>query len=121
MSAVKSYRATLNHVFSLTGIGFAASLVALWMFHSFERSRPLWKIRPLNWNLSLVLWCLSWPPFKPLKLASDKHPTWKMFLLALALAKRVSELHGLFFLCVCVHHSRGWRSCTFSFLPDFVV
>ena len=32
-------------------------------------------------------------------------------------AKRVSELHGLSFR---VHHSRGWRSCTFSFLPDFM-
>ena len=54
----------------------------------------------------------------PLKLASEKHLTWKMsFLLALASAKRVSELHDLSFR-VC--HSRGWRSCTFSFLPDFV-
>ena len=39
------------------------------------------------------------------------------FLLALASAKRVSELHGLSFR---IRYSRGWRSCTFSFLPDFI-
>ena len=31
--------------------------------------------------------------------------------------KRVSDLHGLSFR---VRYSCGWRSCTFSFLPDFV-
>ena len=75
-------------------------------------------ICPPDWNLSLVLWCLSQPPFGPLKLVSDKHLTWKTsFLLALAQAKKVSELHS-FSSCVC--HLRGWRSCTFFFLRDFV-
>ena len=37
-------------------------------------------------------------------------------MLALVSAKRISELHGLLFL-FC--HSRGWRSCTFSYLPRF--
>ena len=51
-------------------------------------------------------------------MASDKHLTWKTsFLLALASAKSVSELHWLSFR---VRHSHGRRSCTFSFLPDFV-
>ena len=50
-------------------------------------------------------------------MASDKHLTWKTsFLLALASAKRVSELHGLSFWA---RHSHGWSFCTF-FLPDFV-
>ena len=39
------------------------------------------------------------------------------FLPALASAKRVSELHSLSFR---VRHSCEWKSCTFSFLPDFV-
>ena len=56
--------------------------------------------------------------FKPLKLFLDKHHTWKMcFLLDLALAKRVSELHDFSYW---VRHLHDWRSCTFSFLPDFV-
>ena len=88
------------------------------MFQSFERSCLPQEIRPPDWNLSLVLQCLCRPTFEPLKLASDKHLTWKMsFLLALASAKRVSELRGLSF-CVC--HTGSCRSCTFFFLPDFM-
>ena len=87
------------------------------MFHSFEKSCPPREVQPLDWNLFLVLRCLSQTPFEPLKLASDKHRTWKTsFLLALTSAKRVSELHSLSFR-VC--HSWGWGSCTF-FLPAFV-
>ena len=37
-------------------------------------------------------------------------------MLALALAKRVSELHGFSYQ---VRHLKGWESCTSSF-PDFV-
>ena len=115
--AVKGYRAALNLVFSLTGMDLAASTVVFKMFHSFKRSCPLREIRPLDWNLSLVLQYLSRSPFEPLKLASDKPLTWKTsFLPALASARRVSELYGLSFR---VHHSRGWSSCTFS-LPNFV-
>ena len=40
-----------------------------------------------------------------------------LFLLASTSTKRVSELHGLSFR---VWHFRGWRSCTCSFLLDFV-
>ena len=79
---------------------------------------PPQEIRPPDWNLSLVLRFLSRPPFEPFKLVSDKHLTWKtFFLFYLTSAKRVSELHCLSFR---VRHLRGWKSCTFSFLPDFV-
>ena len=118
VTAVKGYRAALNHIFSLREMEIAASSAVSRMFRHFERSCPPREIKPPDWNLSLVLRCLSRPPFEPLKLASDKHLTWKTsFLLALVSAKRVSELHGLSFR---VHHSLGWRSFTFLFLPDFV-
>ena len=98
MPAVKDYRAALNHVFSLTGMNLAASAVLSGMFRSFKRSCPPREIRPLDWNLFLVLQCLCRPPFEPLKLASDKHLTRKTsFLLVVTLAKRVSELHCLSF------------------------
>ena len=116
--AVKGCQAAQNHVFSLTGMDLAASTVVSRMFHSFERSCSPQEMWPPDWNLSLVLLCLSQPPFEPLKLASVKHLTWKTsFLLALASAKRVSELHSLFFR---VRHSCGWNSYSLSFLPDFV-
>ena len=115
---VKGCRAALNHVLSLTEMDLAASTVVSRMFRSFEMLCLPQEMRPPDWNLSLVLRCLSKPPFESLKLASDKHLTWKTsFLLALASTKRVSELHGLSFR---VRHSHGWSSCTFSFLPDFV-
>ena len=85
---------------------------------SFEKSYPPREVRPSDCNLSLILRCFPQPPFEPLKLASNKHLTWKMsFLFALVSAKRVSEFHSLSFH---VHQSRGWRSCTFSFLSDFI-
>ena len=115
---VKRYKAALNHVFSLIRLDLAASSVVSRMFRHFERSCSPQEIRPLDWNLSLILRCLSRPPFEPLMLASDKHLTWKTsFLLALASDKRVSELHCLSFR-VC--HLRGWKSCTFLFLHDYV-
>ena len=62
--------------------------------------------------MSLVLQCLSRSPPESLKLAPDKHLTWKMpSLLALASAKRVS---------FCVRHLHDWSSCTFSFFPEFM-
>ena len=88
------------------------------MFYSFEKSYSPREVRSPDWNLSLILRCLSRPPFELLKLALDKHLPWKTsFLLALELVKRVSELNSLSFR---VRHSLGWRSCTFSFLLDFV-
>ena len=57
-------------------------------------------------------------PYEPLKVPSDKHATWKTcFLLVLASAKRAIKLHGLSYQ---VQHSQGWKSCAFSFVPDFV-
>ena len=105
-------------MFSLTGWIWLLVLLYLVFFRSFEWSCLPWEIQPLDWNFSLVLRGLSRPPFEPLKSASGKHLTLKTsFLLALASTKRVSELHGLSFW---VHHSCGWKYCTFSFLSDFL-
>ena len=40
-----------------------------------------------------------------------------LFLLALALAKRIGELHALSYR---VSHTRGWGEVSFSFVPGFV-
>ena len=98
-SVVDSYRATLNHVFSLAGVDLAASRVISSVFRSFERSCPPHQINPPDLNLSLVLQSLTCLSYELLKLSlSDKHLTWKTYFhFALALAKRVIELHGLSF------------------------
>lgn len=56
------------------------------------------EIKPLipNWDLPSVLWRLCDPPFEPLDSCELKFLTWKtVFLLALASASRISEIHAL--------------------------
>ena len=68
------------------------------LIRSFEISstRPLFP--PLPWDLDKVLEYLSGPPFEPLTKASFLDKTKKaLFLLAMATAKRVSELQALSF------------------------
>jgi hypothetical protein len=48
------------------------------------------------WNLELVLAALKAFPFEPIKLATNKFLTWKTaFLVAIASARRASEIHAL--------------------------
>ena len=65
------------------------------LLDSFHRDRPKGRRGILSWNLSLVLHQLNKAPFEPIKEASLKHLTFKMvFLLALGLGKRRSEIHA---------------------------
>ena len=94
--AVKGYRAAHNHVFSLADVLWWPVVSLAGYPAAFEKSCPPRGIRPPEWNLSLVLRNLTCPPYEPLKLSSDKHLTWKTcLLLALILAKKVSELYDL--------------------------
>ena len=118
LSAVKGYRSALNHIFSLKGLNLAASPALSMLFKSFSKSCPPKEVCPPAWDVSLVLRSLSKPPYEPLEKASIRDLTLKtVFLLALASAKRVGELHALSFR---VSHTAGWKSISFSFLPDFV-
>ena len=68
--------------------------------------------------MALVLNSLTVAPYEPLKDAEEHllaHKT--LFLLALASAKRVGELHAF---SHCVSHSVGWKEVSFSFVPGFV-
>ena len=63
---------------------------------------------------TLVSRSLTCLPYGTLKLFSDRHLKFKTcFLLALASAKRESELHGLSHM---VKHARDWSCCTFYFV-----
>ena len=96
-------------------------------------------IKPLlpNWDLPSVLWKLCDPPFEPLTTCDLKFLTWKtVFLVALASASRVSEIHALsikkgnlrferhgirllpdlFFLSKTQRLNKPW---TPMFIPDF--
>ena len=96
---VKGYQVALNHVFSLAGMDLTANEIISRMLSSFKKIYLPGEVKPLEWNLSLVLRSLTYPPYKPLRLSSDKRPSQKTcFLLGLTSAKRVNELYGLSYL-----------------------
>ena len=118
VSAIKGYRATLNSVLSLKGLDLSTSRELSKLFRSFSRSVPHGELRPPAWDVALVLQSLTGPPYEPLRTVDEvflAHKT--LFLLALASAKHVGELHALSFR---VSHSEGWSEASFHFVPGFV-
>ena len=115
--AVKGYWVALNHVFSLADTDLASNTVVSRMLRNFKKSCSSGEVWPPDWNLSFLDVCLSHLLSLLSWLLTNISPGRHPFLVVLASAKRVSELHGLFFH---VDHSWCWRSCTFSFLPNFI-
>ena len=93
---------------------------------NFAKSYPSLEARPER-EVSLMLLSLRRYPLQTFLEATDRDLTLiafsspctplLLFLLPLASAKGVGELHSLL---TQVHHSEGWYSFTFSFMPDFV-
>ena len=66
------------------------------LIRSFELQCPVQRSLTPKWDLSWILICLQKAPYEPLHKASKLHVTLKtVFLLALATAKRCSEIHAL--------------------------
>ena len=98
LSTTKGYRSMLAAVFKFPLPEISSSPVLKDLIRSFEISapRPIFPLPP--WDLDKVLEFLSGPPFEPLARASFLDKTKKaLFLLAMATAKRVSELQALSF------------------------
>ena len=99
LSTIKGYRAMLSAVFKFPLPEISTSPILKDLIRSFEISapRPLF-FPPPPWDLDKVLQYLLGPPFEPLARASFLDKTKKaLFLLAMATAKRVSELQALSF------------------------
>ena len=97
LSIIKGYRAMLVVVFKFP-LPEISSPVLKDLVRSFEISAPRPIFPPPPWDLDKVLDFLSGPPFEPLARASFLDKTKKaLFLLAMATAKRVSELQALSF------------------------
>ena len=98
LSTIKGYRAMLAAVFKFPLPEISSSPVLKDLVRSFEISAPRPIFPPPPWDLDKVLEFLSGPPFEPLARASFLDKTKKaLFLLAMATAKRVSELQALSF------------------------
>ena len=118
VSAVKGYCSALNSVLALKGRDLASSREIMTLLHSFARSVNPVELRPPAWEVSLVLQSLTGAPYEPLRTCEERFLAQKtLFLLALASAKRIGELHALSYR---VSHTRDWGEVSFSFVTGFV-
>ena len=118
ISAVKGYSSALNLVLALKGRELASSREITMLLHSFSRSVDPVELRPPAWDVALVLQSSTGAPYEPLRTCDERFLAQKtLFLLALASAKRIGELHALSYR---VSHSRGCAEVSFSFVPGFV-
>ena len=118
VSAVKGYSSALNSVLALKGRDLASSREITMLLHSFSRSVNPVELCPPAWDVALVLQSLTGAPYEPLRTCDERFLAQKtLFLLALASAKRIGELHALSYR---VSHTRGWAEVSFSFVPGFV-
>ena len=86
------------------------------LIRSIKVETPPRPVRPLAWNLSLVLHCLNTPRFEPLHLCFLRNLTKEvLFFVALATAKRVGELQPVSRMVSFV----GSDACL-SYVPEFV-
>ena len=115
ISALKGYRSAISSVLRLSGVDLIASTELRDLFRHFEIEQISRPVPTLSWNLDVVLTYLMGPPFEPLQDCSLELLTSKaLFLLALATAKRVSELQ-------VISSQVGFREgkAFLSFLPSF--
>ena len=118
VSAVKGYSSALNYLLALKGQDLVSPREITMLLRSFLRSVDPVELRPPAWDVSLVLQSLTRAPYEPLRTCEERFLAQKtLFLLALALGKRIGELHALSYR---VSHSRGWGEVSFSFVPGFV-
>ena len=115
--AVKAI-AALNSVLALKGWDLASSREIAMLLRNFSRSVDPVELRPPAWDISLVLQSLTGAPYEPLPMCEERFPVQKtLFLLALASAKRIGELHALSYR---VSHARNWGEVSFSYVTGFV-
>ena len=109
VSAVKGYSSALNSVLALKDRDLASSREITMLLRSFARSVNPVELRPLR------LQSLTGAPYEPLRMCGERFLAQKtLFLLALASAKRIGELHTLSYR---VSHSSGWAEFSFFFRP----
>ena len=119
-STIEGYRSAIAGALrhnTQEDLGKDKDLTAL--IQSFYRERPKPTKTHPPWDLSIVLWTLTEPPFEPIDSISLKMLTWKTaFLLLLASGARRSEVHALSFKSV--RHEESWKWVSIDPIPTFV-
>ena len=75
MSAVKGYSSALNSVLALKGRDLASSREITMLLRSFSRSVDPVELRPLAWDVALVLQSLTGAPYEPLRTCDERFLT----------------------------------------------
>ena len=118
VSTVKGYCSALNSVLDLKGRDLAASREITTLLRSFARS-----VNPVELVLLRGTFLLYFRALRGLRMSlcgrvrSVFWPRKRSFLLGLASAKRISELHTLSYR---VSHTRDWGEVSFAFVTGFV-
>ena len=119
---VKGYRTCIGSVLSRTGRARVVLHRTISdMIASMELQRP--RTTPVlpQWDLGVVLEALNKPPYEPLHEASFKYLALKtVFLLAMASARRRSELHALRFDQNYIQFKPKGAGVTLYFSPEFM-
>ena len=97
VSTIKGYRSTISNTLKYkTGYDFGSHPVLLELIKSFAIQRPVDRPLAPKWDLAFVLTHMCKAPFEPLDKASLFYLSVKtVFLVTLATARRVSEVHAL--------------------------
>ena len=97
VSTIKGYRSTISNTLKYkTGYDFGSQSVLSELTKSFAIQRPVDRSLAPKWDLAFVLSHMCKAPFEPLDKASLVYLSVKIvFLVTLATARRVSEVHAL--------------------------
>ena len=96
VSTIKGYRSTISNTLKYkTGYDFGSHPVLSELIKSFAKQRPVDRPLAPKWDLTFVLSHMCKAPFEPLDKASLFYLSVKtVFLVTLATARRVSEVHA---------------------------
>ena len=96
VSTIKGYRSTISNTLKYkTGYDFGSHPVLSELINSFAKQRPVDQPLAPKWDLAFVLSHMCKAPFEPLDKASLFYLSVKtVFLVTLATARRVSEVHA---------------------------
>ena len=96
VGTIKGFRSTLHSVLRHTNLAINTNQDISDVIRSFVIEKPVVRRETVSWNVDVVLRFLCSDRFEPLQSASLKDLTKKtLFLVSLALAKRVSEIQAL--------------------------
>ena len=119
VGTIRGYRTVITSTLkSLKGVDFSQDSFLKKLISNFGIERPRSSRSLPQWDLAVVMRRLTRAPYEPMRSAPLSYVSWKTaFLLALASAKRRSELRAF---SHSVMHKEDWSSVTLKPLDEFV-